>query len=100
MKKRSILAWLLSFAMLCSCFSAGMLPVTAKETGEVEFPSSLVPGNDGNIHDPSIFYDQASGYYYVYSTGIGETLTVVRTKDPNMRGWERLNFDTSALITR
>ena len=99
MKKRSILAWLLSFAMLCSCFSAGMLPVTAKEPGEVEFPSSLAPGNDGNIHDPSIFYDQASGYYYVYSTGIGETLTVVRTKDPNMRGWERLNFDTSALIT-
>ena len=99
MKKRSFLAWLLSIAMLCSCFSAGMLPVSAQEVDGVEFPDSLAPGNDANIHDPSIFYDEASGYYYVYSTGIGETLTVVRTQDPNMRSWERLNFDTSGLIT-
>ncbi len=99
MKNRSILAWILSFAMLCSCFSAGMLPVSAEEVGGVEFPDSLADGNDANIHDPSIFYDEASGYYYVYSTGIGEVLTVVRTKDPNMRSWERLEFDTSGLIT-
>ena len=100
MKKRSILAWILSFAMLCSCFSAGMLPVSAQEVGGVDFPESLAPGNDANIHDPSIFYDEASGYYYVYSTGqAGDVLTVVRTQDPNMRNWERLNFDTSGLIT-
>lgn len=99
MKKRSFLAWLLSFAMLCSCFSAGMLPVSAQKTQEVTFPDSLADGNDANIHDPSIFYDEASGYYYVYSTGIGDVLTVVRTKDPNMRSWERLQFDTSGLIT-
>lgn len=100
MKKRSILAWILSFAMLCSCFSAGMLPASAQEVDGVEFPESLAPGNDANIHDPSIFYDQASGYYYVYSTGMGgDVLTVVRTQDPNMRSWERLGFDTSGLIT-
>ena len=69
MKKRSILAWILSFAMLCSCFSAGMLPASAQEVDGVDFPESLAPGNDANIHDPSIFYDEASGYYYVYSTG-------------------------------
>lgn len=99
MKKRSFLALLLSLAMFCSCFSAGMLPAAAQEVEGVEFPDALAPGNDANIHDPSIFYDEASGYYYVYCTGIGEVLTVVRTQDPNMRGWERLQFDTSGLIT-